>query len=197
MFTKIKNWVSYHHEASIGIGIGLGVVLITTLLFVLFYEPPVSSGTITNMNETSDKVAYRQEQEAHYRYITQYRPVTKHTTDGNGHTRNYTTTESYQVRIFDHYEYVIYKDFDGANYTVTIETPSEKHPGKMRSAVIYVTHQRYTETKNQGYNTFTVDKVEGDRRYDFNNTVEEMDRQWYNPFNLDDWMKSHNVRNSL
>lgn len=171
--------------------------MVTTIivLFVLFYEPPLEVGKITDIHATHDTVLYDQHCDPKYHYITRYRTVTKYRTDAKGNRTPYSDTESYQDRVFDHNEYYIERHFNGTDYIVTFEAPSEKRWGKMRKAVVYITKDRYETLKDSLGQTFTFVKEYGDLRYDANNTAQEVDRQWYDEFNLNQWMASHNVEN--
>jgi len=193
---NIIDWIKENKGLAIGIALGVLGVIAIIVLIVLLYEPPLKQGKIVDIQATADSVMYDQHQDDHYRNITKYRTVTKYHTDGNGNRTPYTDRESYTDRVFDHTEYYIERHFNGADFIITIEAESQKHPGKIITNKIWVTQSRYSTVKDQKGQTFVFDDTLGDKRYDFNNTVQEVDRQWYTSFDLIRWMSAHGVANS-
>jgi hypothetical protein len=192
---KMKNildWIVENKTIAIAIALCVVVVAVIIVLIVVFYEPPLKIGKIVSVQSTTDKIKYTQHEDSIYRYVTKYRWVTK--TDSSG--KQVQEQESYREREFDHYEYYITRDFNGADYLVTIEAPSEKNYQKIRTATFYITKERYESIKNLIGQTFMYTTELGDRRYDFNNTSDEVDRKSYARFDLIAWMSAHNVQNT-
>ncbi len=188
----IIDWIKENKTIVLAIVVCVLVVVAIVVLIAIFYEPPLEVGTIVNIQSTTDRVKYSQHEDSIYRYVTKYRWVTK--TDSSG--KQYQEQESYREREFDHYEYYITREFNGADYLVTIEAPSENNHQKIRSATIYITKERYENIKNLVGQTFVFSEAMGDRRRDFNNSYDEVDRKSYTRFDLIEWMSAHNVQDT-
>lgn len=193
---KLIKWIKENKPVVAAIGVGLFAVIVIIVLIVVFYEPPLKQGKIVDILTTTDKVLYDQHSDDHYRNVKKYRMVTKYRTDSAGNQQEYREQEEYTERVFDHTEYYIERHFDGADFIVVIEGYSTKHPDKLLTNKIWITESRYTSIKDMRGQTLFFDENLGDRRYDFNNSAQEVDRQWYSSFDLIRWMEAHGVSNT-
>lgn len=138
---------------------------------------------------------YCQREQDKYRteYYYTWETENVYSTNSSG-DRVKTGTKQVQVRhsrdVFDHHEYYITRQFNGADYIVTIQAESKKHKDKIVTSTIYTTSTFFNDAREGSVFRFT-DKI--DSYDDRNNTRSEMDRQWYQPFNMSAWAMSHNI----
>jgi hypothetical protein len=162
------------------------LIIVGVILIIKFVDAPLKEGRIANLQYEELRVYYEQHRREVERTEIYSAPVTHTRSVSNGsggyRTETYTTVETKTRHVFDHWLYIVSKITDNEDFIVTIVAPSKKIRNKMLSAKIYVSQQIYDQLESDSW--FRFDRKRGDRRMDFNNQSQEVERSHYTPIDM-------------
>jgi hypothetical protein len=169
--------------AAILLAVGVGL-----FFFVRYYEGPLKEGKIVEMKFEPGRIYYTQDEITVYREDPRSRVIhkTRKVTVGTGDNKReydepYEDIEHYTEKIFDHYEYSVKENIDGADFIITMQAPSKKRDGVIRSATFFTTEAKYKQYQVGEFGNFN--RKQGDRWMDPNNSSREVNRSRY-PFDM-------------